>query len=232
MSEQIRPEVLISRLTSPNESWRVDAEARLVSLGEAAVPSLIGALRHANPAVRVHAASALARIGNPAAIPAMVAALEDTENNAAVAIAAEKALVSWGQEVKGALLQAALQGPPHVRPRALRALGKIGGEDLEHPLQALISDPVPTVRAQAASALAQISGARAVEAISPLLEDRDKWVRYEVAEALVHLGSVRGRSVLEQARDDPEEEGSYLRRWADELLDEIEELKRTGRAIA
>src|SRR5215831_14197889 len=206
MSEQIRPEVLISRLTSPNESWRVDAEARLVSLGETAVPALIGALRHANPAVRLHAAYALGRIGNAAAIPAMISALEDTENNAAVAIAAEKALISWGEDVKGGLLRAALQGPPHVRPRA--------------------------VRAQAASALGQIAGARAVEAISPLLDDRDKWVRYEVAEALVHLGSVRGKSVLEQAREDPEEEGSYLRRWADELLDEIEELKRTGRAIA
>jgi HEAT repeat protein len=232
MSEQIRPEILISRLTSPNESWRVAAEARLVSLGEAAVPALMGALRHANPAVRVHAAYALGRIGNPAAIPAVVAALADAENNAAVAIAAEKALVSWGEQVKGALLHAALQGPPNVRPRALRALGKIGGEDLEHPLRALISDPLPAVRAQAASALGQIAGARAVEAMSPLLQDSDKWVRYEVAEALVHLGSVRGRSVLEQAREDPEEEGSYLRRWADELLDQIEELTRTGRAIA
>ena len=37
MAEQVRPEVLISRLTSDNQAWRADAEARLVSLGEAAV---------------------------------------------------------------------------------------------------------------------------------------------------------------------------------------------------
>jgi HEAT repeat protein len=231
MSEPVRPEVLISRLTSPNESWRVDAETRLVSLGNAAVFPLIGALRHANPAVRVHAAHALARIRNPIAIPAMIAALEDTENNSAGAIAAEKALVSWGEDAKGALFQVGLQGPVDVRPRALRALGRIGGGDLEQPLRALISDPVPAVRTQAAVALAQIGGARAVEVIAPLLSDSDKWVRYGVAEALVHVGSVRGEPVLEQARKDPEEEGSYLKFWADDLLDEIGELKRTGRAI-
>jgi HEAT repeat protein len=231
MSEKVRPEVLISRLTSANESWRVDAETRLISLGDVAVPSLIGAMKHANPSVRVHAAHALARIRNASAIPAMITALEDAENNAAGAIAAEKALVLWGEEVKGALLEASLRGPPQIRPRALRALGRIGGVDLGQPLRALLRDPIPAVRTQAAAALAQISGAQAVELIAPLLEDRDKWVRYGVAEALVHAGSPRGQAVLEEAGKDPEEEGTYLRFWAEELLDEIEELKRTGRAI-
>jgi HEAT repeat protein len=231
MSEQVRPEVLISRLTSANESWRVDAEARLVSLGDSAVPSLIGALQHASPAVRIHAAHALARIQNPTAIPALISALEDTENNAAGAIAAEKALIAWGEPVKGALLQVALKGPERVRPRALRALGKIGGEDLDHPLRALLADPSAAVRTQAAAALAQIAGSRSVEALAPLLSDGDKWVRYGVAEALVRTGSIRGADVLEQARKDPEEEGSYLKFWADNLLEEIDELKRTGRAI-
>ncbi len=231
MTEQVRPEVLISRLTSPNESWRVDAETRLVSLGDAAVPSLIGALKHAHPAVRVHVVHALSRIRNPMAIPGMIEALEDTENNAAGAIAAEKALISWGEEVKGALLRASMTGPAHVRPRALRALGRIGGEDLEQPLRTLIADRVSAVRAQAAVALAQVCGQRAVEVIAPLLEDPDKWVRYGVAEALVGAGSARGQKVLEQARDDPEEEGTYLRFWAEDLLEQIEELSRTGRAM-
>jgi HEAT repeat protein len=113
----------------------------------------------------------------------------------------------------------------------LRALGKISGVELEQPLRALLGDPIPAVRTQAAAALAQISGARAVEVIAPLLADRDKWVRYGVAEALVNAGSPRGQAVLEQAGKDPEEEGTYLKFWAEELLDQIEELKRTGRAI-
>jgi HEAT repeat protein len=162
----------------------------------------------------------------------MISALADTENNSAGAIAAEKALVSWGEDAKGALLKASLTGPAHVRARALRALGKIGGDDLEPPLRALIADPLPGVRGQAAAALAQLCGARCVEAIRPLLGDPDKWVRYGAAEALVQVGSAGGERVLQQAREDSEEEGSYLRFWADDLLDQIAELRRTGRAIA
>src|SRR6266849_5369193 len=115
MSEQVRPEVLISRLTSENQAWRADAEARLVSLGEAAVDPLIAALRHANPAVRIHAVHALARLRSPRAIAPVIGALSETENTGAVAIAAEKALVEWGQPVKSALLDAAKAGPEAVR---------------------------------------------------------------------------------------------------------------------
>ena len=231
MSEAIRPEVLISRLTSSNESWRVDAETRLVSLGDVAVPSLIGALRHAHPAVRVHAVHALSRVGNASALPAVIDALGDTDSNSAGAIAAEKALVEWGEQAKPALLAASLAGPSQLRARALRALGKIGGEDLVSPLRRLIADPVPAVRAQAAAGLAQVCGTVAVEAIGALLSDPDKWVRYSAAEALVQVGSARGEAVLRQARDDVDEEGTYIKFWAEELLDQIDELRRTGRVL-
>ncbi|HME91734.1 MAG TPA: HEAT repeat domain-containing protein [Myxococcaceae bacterium] len=231
MTEPVRPEVLISRLTSDNQSWRADAEARLVSLGEEAVDPLIGALRHANPSVRIHAVHALARLRSPRGIAPVIDALADTENRGAVAIAAEKALVDWGEPVKSALLQSVKTGSEAVRARALRALGKIGGEDLEPSLRAMLADPLPSIRGQAAAALGAAIGPRAVEIIAPLLEDSDKWVRYGVAEALVRIGSVRGRDVLEQARADVDEQGTYIRFWADDLLDEIDELHRTGRAI-
>jgi HEAT repeat protein len=231
MSEPVRPEVLISRLTSPNESWRVDAETRLVALGEAAVDALIGAMQHAYAAVRVHAAHALAKIGDPRALAPLVAALADTDNNAAGAIAAEKALVAWGEEAKKPVLEAALNGPVNVRPRAIRALGRIGGTDLGSMLRPLLADPAAAVRAQAAAALAAALQQDAIGQIAPLLADPDKWVRYGVAEALVQVGCVRGQAVLEAAREDPDEEGGYVKLWAEELLDEIGELRRTGRAI-
>ena len=47
----------------------------------------------------------------------------------------------------------------------------------------------------------------------------------------MRIGSIRGRGVLEQAQGDVEEQGTYIRFWADDLLDEIDELQRTGRAI-
>ena len=197
MAEQVRPEVLISRLTSNNETWRVEAETRLVALGEPAVEPLIGALQHASPAVRMHAVHALGKIRDPRAIAPMVKALGDTENNGATAIAAEKALVEWGEPVKRSLLEAVRQSGESARPRALRALGKIGGADLEAELRAFLGDSIPAIRAQAATALAAAIDKRAIEAITPLLKDPDKWVRYGVAEALLKIGSTLCQTVLE-----------------------------------
>ncbi|HVE85236.1 MAG TPA: HEAT repeat domain-containing protein [Myxococcales bacterium] len=227
-AEAVKPEVLVSRLASEHEPWRLEAEARLIALGGAAVELLVGAVRHANPAVRLHAVHALARIGDPRGIPAVVGTLGDAENLGAVAIAAEKALVEWGAAVKPELLAAARSGPVAIRARAVRALGKIGGADLEPELEAMLKDPQPAIRTQAGAALGEVAGERAVEKLAPLLQDPDKWVRYGVAEALVRLGSTRGEKVLEDARDDPEEQGSHTQFWAEELLDQVAELRRTG----
>ncbi len=231
MSEQVSPQVLISRLASDQEAWRVDAELRLVELGAAAVEPLIGALGHANPAVRMHAVHALAQLKDLRGVGVVVAALGDVENNGAVAIAAEKALAAWGAPARDAVLEAAQRGPASTRPRAIRALGKIGGEALEAPLRALLGDAQPPVRIQAAAALAQVAAERAIDAIAPLLKDEDKWVRYEVAETLVKLSCVRGETVLREAAADPEEAGSHVQFWAEDLLDEIEELRRVDRAV-
>jgi len=228
--DQVKPEQLVSRLASDHEPWRLEAEARLIALGPPAVHLLVGAVKHANPAVRLHAVHALARIGDARGISAVVQALGDAENLGAVAIAAEKALVEWGAAVKPELLRAARSGTVAVRARALRALGHIGGADLEPELESMLRDPEPAIRTQAAAALGKVAGERAVERLAALLEDPDKWVRYGVAEALVRLGSVRGERVLESARDDDEERGTHVQFWAEELLDQIAELRRTGRS--
>jgi len=230
MTERIDPELLVERLSSDHEGWRADAELRLVELGEAAVEPLLRALRHPSPSVRLHAARALSRMREPRALGPIVAALGDAENFGAVAIAAEKALVGWGAPARPALQEAALRGPEEARPRAIRALGQVGGDELEAPLRRLLADPSAAVRTQAAAALAAAFGERAIGWIEPLLADGDKWVRYGVAEALVRAGSVRGRGALEEALRDPEEDAG-IRGWAEELLDELGELVRTGRAV-
>ena len=231
MSDNVRPELLVSRLAADNEVWRVDAEARLIALGADAVPVLLGALHHAHPAVRIHAAHALSRIRDTRALPAVVAALADAENRGAVAIAAEKALVEWGEAAKPQLLEAARTAADPVRARAVRALGRIGGADLDARLRELLLDPVAGVRAQAAAALAAVAGSASLPALTPLLADADKWVRYGVAEALVGLGSTRGEAVLREAEADPEEQGTHVQFWAEDLLDQISELRRTGRTL-
>jgi HEAT repeat protein len=230
--EAVRPELLVARLSSDNEVWRVDAEARLIRLGAGAVPLLLGALGHATAAVRIHAAHALARIRDARAIAPVARLLGDGENSGAVAIAAEKALVEWGAPAVPRLLEAAQAGTDSVRSRAIRALGRIGGAVLEAPLRQWLGDPSSAVRTQAAVALTRVIGAPAVDAVAPLLRDPDKWVRYEVAEALVQLGSTRGEEALREAAADPEEKGTHVQFWAEELLDQISELRRTGAALA
>ncbi|MGQ0506865.1 MAG: HEAT repeat domain-containing protein [Myxococcaceae bacterium] len=231
MGEQVTPQVLISRLASSEEGWRVDAELRLVELGTPAVVPLIGALGHANPAVRLHAVRALAKVKDARALAGVVRALGDAENNGAVAIAAERALGDWGAAAAGEVLRAAQTGPVEIRPRALRTLGRIGGPAEAAALKTLLTDATAAVRIQAAAALGQISGESAIEAIAPLLNDSDKWVRYEVAETLVRLSCVRGEQALREAAEDPEEAGSHVQFWAEDLLDEISELRRLGRAV-
>lgn len=228
MSELLRPEVLISRLGGPNEGWRLDAETRLVALGESAVPTLLGATGHPHVAVRLHAVRALARIQSPRGLPAILEALADTENHCAVAIAAEKALIHWGEPVKAALLEAAREGPVAIRSRALRALGKIGGDELPAALSEFLADESGAVRLQTALALAEVSGEACIELLRRLLDDRDQHVRFAVAEALVGLGSTLGEEVLLLAVNDPDEEDLHVQYQAQQLLEEIAELKRAG----
>jgi HEAT repeat protein len=229
--EDVRPEVLISRLTSDNETWRVDAERRLLALGEASVEPLVHALQHASVSVRIHAVHALARLKAERSIPAVIGALGDAENHGAVAIAAEKALIQWGSAVAPALLKVVAHGPEAIRPRALRALGKVATLEQQQGLIDLLQDPSAPVRTQAASALATLLQEKGVELIAPLLADSDKWVRYGVAEALVGVGSVRGEPALKEAANDPEEKGTHIQYWAEDLLDQIDDLRRSKRAL-
>lgn len=222
-------EALIERLAHENPRWRAEAEARLVSLGEAAVVPLKVALRSPVVSVRVHAAQALGRLNHvfrarayagPAPEYAQAPVMElgrmlsDTEANGAAAIAAEKALVKMGAVTALTLF---LDGPG--APRALRALGLIGSTDLDSiaKIRACLSAPHAPTRAEAAVALVLCLGEAGVAEVSPLLSDPDKWTRYAVAEALAKLGVTAARPVLEAALSDDEE--PWIAGWAEGLLD-------------
>jgi HEAT repeat protein len=72
---------LLARLPDPSWKVRVRAETALSSLGKAAVPGLIEVLQQGPMVARRRAASALGRIGDPSAVPALEARLkvEDDE---------------------------------------------------------------------------------------------------------------------------------------------------------
>ncbi len=70
---------LVADLASRNDVTRVRGRQLLVSMGKAAVPSLIEALKNKKYLVRWEAAKALGEIGEPEAASALVEALEDRE---------------------------------------------------------------------------------------------------------------------------------------------------------
>ena len=222
----VSEKVLVSRLALPEERWRVDAENALVQMGEKAVDVLIGALGHANPHVRFHAVRALSRLGARRALTPLVERLSDRDNNHAVAIAAERALVELGADAVPALLDVAKNGKDDVRPRAVRALGRIPSAPAEA-FRELSRSPDWTVRAQAVAALAKRAGDAAVPDLIAALKDQEDWVGRAAAEALVDLRHAEGKPLLQRVLDDPDEEFNQ-HVWAENLLDRLEELERTG----
>ncbi len=216
---------LIEKLGSAPVRQRVEAELRLVEARQ--VGPLIGALCDRRVEVRVHAAHALGRLGDPAAAPALRALLADSENHGAAAIAAEKALVALGAGAVEALLWAATHGPG--RARALRALSGVPEAAARaDELRPLLRDQEAPVRRQAGLAFLALRGRAAVAALTPLLSDPDKWVRYELAVGLGELGCLRGRACLLEAVADEEERGTAFAQRVDELLEELTDLERTG----
>jgi hypothetical protein len=100
---------LIVDLGSNSAVARNRAHQELVSLREAAVEPLIGALRTSTEYGRGQAAKALGEIGNSSAAPALVKALEDDKFD--VRWMAARAVVALGRVGLVALLQALIERP-------------------------------------------------------------------------------------------------------------------------
>jgi HEAT repeat protein len=97
-------------------------------------------------------------------------------------------------------------------------------------LRPSLRDIDPAVRTQAVTAAGALGGESAVPDLIAALSDASDWVRNAAAEALVDLKRASGRDLLRKVA--AEDEDMYTRHWAEELLDRIEELERTGELIA
>ncbi len=213
--------LIISRLTSENREWRDQCTALLVQRGAEAVPALLGAMKHASPLVRYHATEALGAIGDDRAIPALVAALGDLEENrGGVAAGAEVALGRFGARAVPALLGTVPLAPDPVLTRAVRLLGRIGVGVPLGPLRELLRKGSENVRIQAATALWHVGEAQATTDLIAALGDESRYVRCAAAEALAHQRRPEARAVLEAVLADPED--FHEGRWAEEMLELLE----------
>ena len=139
------------------------ASAILASLADARVfAPLVAALSSRDWIVRMHAAKALGRIGDPEAVPVLMPLLQDKVK--AVREEVSGALAAIGGVAVLALIQALQHEEWLVRLHAVEALGKLNSSDAVEPLlQALFNDRDSAIREDVVRALGAIGDARAVD---------------------------------------------------------------------
>jgi HEAT repeat protein len=167
--------------------------AAAVALGEPAAArrreaiEALGVLAH-DPSAEVRAAAieALGRIGDAAAVPAALEALDD--RSPAVREAAMGALGGLGGEEAQAAVRRGLDADhPEVRFQALCALARHPQPEVEGAVAALLHDPDPEVAAEAATTLAALSAESFTGALAARLDADATCVRDAAALALAHL---------------------------------------------
>ncbi|MFL5384067.1 MAG: HEAT repeat domain-containing protein [Longimicrobiaceae bacterium] len=144
---------LLELLRSPGADLRMYVALALGLRGDRrAVPALLGALDDGDANVRFHALEALGRLRARAAAPAVAAVAESRDFS--VAFAALDALAEIGDETLTPRILPLLDDEL-LRPGALAALGRLGGEEVVAPLAALLGrEAVPAE--EPAGALAAI----------------------------------------------------------------------------
>jgi HEAT repeat protein len=209
---QVEPEVveqtitrLVKALGSTSEGEGRAAVTALRQIGEAAIPTLLTELQAKEPKRRQQAVITLGEIGSPAAIPALQAALRDSDW--AVRYAAGYALGQIGGEAVPLLLAMLRSADKNARRDAARALGLTAAES-EAVIPALVhglADVDAGVRRESLRSLEQM-GSLAAPALINALSSADKRVR---AAAALALGTIRAREAvpaLTTALHDPDKE--------------------------
>jgi HEAT repeat protein len=189
----------VALLASPLPAARAQARARLVKLGDAAVPALVDALGSWSNEVFNESMVLLVKLGDRA-VPALVAALDADELY--VRCHAREVLARLGFPGERAALRAALErglasAEALDRRSAGDALGKLGDRASVPVLRARLDDSDPEVVAACALALAELGDEPSRAAIAlALVRASYPETRRDLAWALGLLGSPAGVPAL------------------------------------
>ena len=234
---------LVRRFAHPDPLVSEKAWEAVVALGPAAEPALIEGLAATDPTVaefcagalggrsakaaldplmkalktwpvrRYVAAWALGEIGDPRAIPALVAALGDRDFE--VRRYSARSLIKFGKEATPALLKVLEAPSDQARRYAVRALGEIRDPDSAAALLALAGKVDRDVHLWA---LGRLGDRRGFETVAAAVADPDHLVRLTAIQALNDLGDERAVPILTAALADPE---WIVREWAARGLESI-----------
>jgi HEAT repeat protein len=186
-----------------------DSSRRLVLLHSlsgafATANEVVGCLRDPDPRVRAAACELLARMGNPAAVPALFGVLEDP--NPAVLHAAIGAIQSLGNPRTERLTQQALASSNRqVRRAGLRIAGYFGYSSCLEPIDEIMRGNDAQLRETAVEALALIEEPQAMELITRAARSEQPGMRAAAMRAMALRGNdPRGVSFLMRGLRDPE----------------------------
>lgn len=192
------PEVeraLVQLLGEP--SVQKEVVQALVRYGPRVTALLVEQLHAEEPATRRAAAVALGRIGDPAAVPALVEALSgDTE----LAIDAAGALAQIGDRRAFEPLLGLLGHPnAALRRAAIAALNSLGHPEMAGRVRELLLDPDPRVRESATRIAGYFAYPECLERLLERCEDGDEAVRCAALESVPYLEDVSATAILRRA---------------------------------
>jgi len=138
------------------------------------------------PELRMAAANALRRLGDPGALPSLVDALDDPEPR--VRARAARACGAIGDERAADTLAARLDDPAsRVRREAADALAAIGTDKALSPLIGAVTDDDDEVRYAAVMALGGYQGPEAIDPLITALDDESDVVRRAAVFSIIEL---------------------------------------------
>jgi HEAT repeat protein len=192
---------LIPLLQDKVKAVREEATVALAKIGDAALSSLLDALKHPEWLVRLHAVEALARMRSPRAVePLLWVLFNDTDQ--AIREDVIRALGQIGDSRATEFLVTAMK-EPRLRTLAVEALGQIGdrsavpllgsiGDDTAIPALLKALDQTET-RADAAAALVKFGSKVIAPLLTIMMQSSDENVRFHVKDTLAQVGWRAGR---------------------------------------
>lgn len=205
---------LLQEVASADKAQRERVIAALGTLGARdAVAPITRVLEKKNWERRYVAAWALGEIGDPAGIPALLAALDDEDGE--VRKRATRSLIKLDRAAVAPLIAYLPTAPPRGGAGAIRVLGDIADP---RALEALLAQVAGPNREEVFLALGKLKEPRAEEVLIAGLTDHNWKVRMNAAMALGPVGTAASVPVLKRTLED---EIHVVREWSARSLEMI-----------
>jgi hypothetical protein len=185
----------------PNRRTKYFIAVRLASFGQPAVDHFLPLLEHADVEVRSNAAEMLKTIPSYEAVPALVAALNDSTPDVR-ARAAEALGVIGSTECVEPLLALLDDTEAWVRMAAMRSLALLGSDEFLARAAITAEDEGTWIRASTVESLGVLGAEEGLSLVLDALGDEEPHVRRSAVVAALQIGSSRACQTLARASGD------------------------------